>query len=102
AVLLSGIWGLYSLDRLFEEDAPPWLRGALTAGFLAASASALWWLRRLPMGTDALVAALAAMGFAYRRLKRVPLVKSFLVPAVWLWAGIALTRADGSWFGWRA
>ncbi|HVC19069.1 MAG TPA: UbiA family prenyltransferase [Vicinamibacterales bacterium] len=104
-VLLWGICGAYSLDRLLDPSYhrdPRWLRLTLTAGFLISSAACLPLIFRLPIGTAALVPALALAGLFYRRLKQYPATKTVLVPLVWVWAAVALPLADGSWFGWRA
>ncbi len=105
AVLLWGIFGAYSLDRLLDSgspDDPRWLRVALAGAFLVSSAACLYYLVDLPPGTIALIPLLAAAGVFYRQLKRYPFTKTVLVPAVWVWAGLALPAADGSWFGWRS
>lgn len=104
-VLLLSIWAAYSLDRLV--DSPPEglarsLSAGLWMGFTAAVAGTMVLVSRLPAGTLALLPVLSAAGLGYRRLKAIPLVKAVLVPAVWTWAGVALSLADGSWFGWRA
>ncbi|MDE3156498.1 MAG: UbiA family prenyltransferase [Acidobacteriota bacterium] len=105
AVLLWGILGAYSLDRLLDGSPPAdprWLRCLLVGAFTVSASVSLVYLTRLPAGTVAMIPLLAAIGFFYRRLKRYPLTKTVLVPAVWVWAGLALPAADGSWFGWRA
>ncbi|HVB37086.1 MAG TPA: UbiA family prenyltransferase [Vicinamibacterales bacterium] len=105
AVLLWGIFGAYSLDRLLDGTPPAdpaWLRAVLAVAFALSVAASLFYLVALPPGTIALIPLLAAAGLFYRRLKRYPLTKTVLVPVVWVWAGLALPAADGSWFGWRS
>jgi hypothetical protein len=105
AVLLWGIFGAYSLDRLLDAPAhadPGWLRLALASGFLLSSAASLIYLTELPLATAAVIPVFAGAGLFYRELKKYPMTKTVLVPAVWVWAGLALPAADGSWFGWRS
>jgi 4-hydroxybenzoate polyprenyltransferase len=107
-VLLWGICGAYSLDRIADPgfrsgpEEPRWLRRLLGGASIVSGVACLALARHLPPGTAALVPVLAIAGLTYRQLKRHPLTKAFIVPAVWVWAGIALPIADGSWLGWRS
>lgn len=107
-VLLWGICGAYSLDRIADpgfrpgSGEPRWLRRLLAGASVVSGVACLALARHLPIGTIALVPMLALAGLTYRQLKRHPVTKAFIVPAVWVWAGIALPMADGSWLGWRS
>lgn len=105
AALLSGILAAYSLDRVF--DPPDRLRThsrlhrlLIIVGVVAsvACAVAAW---RLPLNTLAIVPLLGTVSLCYPALKRVPLVKSIVLPGVWIWAVLALPFSDGSLLGWR-
>lgn len=103
-VLLMAIWAAYSFDRLIDPTPQELSRGltkVLWTGFVAGGTGFLILLPRLPAGTLALLLPLTIVGLAYRRVKKYPMVKAVLVPGIWIWAGVALPLADGSWFGWR-
>lgn len=105
ATLLSGILAAYSLDRVFDPSDRSQTRGVfrvllVSVGLVAslACAAAAW---HLPLNTLAIVPLLGAVSLSYPRLKRVPMVKSIVLPAVWIWAVLALPFNGGSLFGWR-
>lgn len=105
ATLLFGILAAYSLDRVFDPSDPGRTRGVfhvllVIVGMMASVACAFAALQ-LPLNTLAIVPLLGAVSLYYPRLKRVPLVKSIILPAVWIWAVLALPFNDGSLFGWR-
>ncbi len=102
--LLSGILAAYSLDRVVDpgttsrRPALDWLL-ALTGG--AAALVCLAAASRLPVQTASIIPLLGATALVYSRLKRHLIVKTILLPAVWIWAALALPFNDGSWLGWR-
>lgn len=104
ALLLLGIGAAYSFDRLVDPPASPTrvLRVVLGVAFVGCSAGVLGLLPWLPASSLSLLPLLAAAVVGYRKAKAFPLVKAFLVPLVWTWAGIALPLADPSWLGFRS
>lgn len=104
ATLFFGIIAAYSLDRVFDRSTlavQPRLHPLLTVvGVLAAGgcAVAAW---HLPLHTSMMVPVLGAASLLYPRLKRLPVVKAVLLPALWIWAALGLPFPDGSWLGWH-
>lgn len=103
--LLSGILAAYSVDRIADRTAASERRQVVPVlvviGFAASLACALS-TARLPLQTAALVPVLGGTTLLYPRLKRQALVKTLVLPAIWIWAALALPFNDGSWFGWHA
>lgn len=103
ATLFFGILAAYSLDRVFDPSdhhgGPLSLLLAAVGGLATAACAAAAW--RLPLETLAIVPLLGIVSLCYPMLKRAPLVKSLVLPTVWIWAVLALPFGDGSLFGWR-
>jgi 4-hydroxybenzoate polyprenyltransferase len=105
AALLFGIASAYSLDRVLDPSDRmthpriTWLLAATGCCAAVACGLAAW---RLPLRTAMLVPMLGIASVLYPRLKRLPALKSAVLPTVWIWAVIALAFNDGSWLGWHA
>ncbi len=102
--LLSGILAAYSLDRVVDPGAST--RRLLVDRLLAltgctAALVCLIATLQLPLETASIVPVLGVTALRYSRLKRHAFVKTILLPAVWIWAALALPFNDGSWLGWR-
>ena len=103
ATLFFGILAAYSLDRVLDPSGHDGRRVTMllaVVGSLATAAcgAAAW---HLPLQTLAVVPLLGVVSMSYPTLKRAPLVKSLVLPTVWIWAVLALPFGDGSLFGWR-
>jgi hypothetical protein len=103
-VLLAGIAAAYSLDRVMDPSltGSRWTERILTAAGIAASLICVAAALRLPLRTALLVPLLGLSSVAYPQLKRLPFIKTVVLPVIWLWASLALPFDHGSWFGWRA
>jgi 4-hydroxybenzoate polyprenyltransferase len=103
--LLAGILAAYSLDRVVDRTTPAgrqsleWILMAVAVGatFVCAAAAS-----QLPVHTAALIPLLGLTSLLYSGLKRHAVVKAVVLPAIWIWAALALPFNDGSWFGWHA
>jgi 4-hydroxybenzoate polyprenyltransferase len=105
ALVLGGL-AAYSVDRLGDAATrargPAWLSRALAVGTLVAALGGLALIPILPYSKVELLALCGAIALAYPWVKRIPLGKTVLVPAVWTWATLALPTVDPSAFAWRA
>ncbi|MGE0393224.1 MAG: UbiA family prenyltransferase [Vicinamibacterales bacterium] len=104
ALLLGGITTAYSLDRLLDPPAalPRWLWRTLAGASMAGLLAGAWLLPGLPRRSIAAAGAAGLLAVAYPLVKRVPLVKTLLVPLVWTACGIVLPVAVGAAPGWWA
>lgn len=102
-LFLSGIWAAYSLDRLADQKTPQtlFLRVALAVGLVFSIALCAVSAAHLSLKTLSAVLVFSFLALLYRRLKKFPLLKTFIVALVWVWAGAALSIANDEWFGWN-
>ncbi len=100
-LFLAGIWAAYSLDRLTDEAARQsrFLKFALVSGLIAAIILCAFSAAHLSWKTLSAVAVFSFLALLYRRLKKYPLLKTFIVAMVWVWAGVALSVDNDEWFG---
>lgn len=100
-LFLAGIWAAYSLDRLTDEPTRQsrFLKIALVSGLVAAVALCAFSAAHLSLKTLSAVAVFSFLALLYRRLKKFPLLKTFIVALVWVWAGAALSVKTDEWFG---
>jgi len=104
AALLSGILAAYSLDRVVDPGSTlrrPVLDRLLTLTGCTAAFVCLMAALHLPIETASVIPVLGGTALVYSRLKRHAIVKTVLLPAVWIWAAFALPFNDGSWLGWH-
>ncbi|MFN7983250.1 MAG: UbiA family prenyltransferase [Vicinamibacterales bacterium] len=102
--LLSGILAAYSVDRVVDPGTAirrPVVDRLLMLTGCAAGLICLLAALRLPLETAAIIPVLGFTALVYSRLKRHVVVKTVLLPAVWIWAALALPFNDGSWLGWH-
>lgn len=102
-LFLSGIWAAYSLDRILDRKTPQtlFLRVALAVGLVFSIALCAFSAAHLSIKTLSAVLVFSFLALLYRRLKKFPLLKTFVVALVWVWAGAALSIANDEWFGWN-
>lgn len=102
-LFLSGIWAAYSLDRLVDGKTQQtlFLRVALAVGLVFSIALCAFSAAHLSIKTLSAVLVFSFLAVLYRRLKKYPLLKTFVVALCWVWAGAALSIANDEWFGWN-
>ncbi len=94
-LLLAGVTTAYSLDRVMDPPAalPRWLWWTLAGVSIAGLLVNAWLLPGLPQRSMAAAGSAGLLAVAYPLAKRIPLVKTLLVPLVWTACGIVLPVA---------
>ncbi len=102
-LFLSGIWAAYSLDRLTDSFVAQsrFLRLALWFGLFTSISLCAVSAVHLSFKTLSAVLVFSVLAVLYRRLKKYPLLKTFIAAVVWVWAGVSLSVANDEWFGWN-